>query len=61
MALEGEGSQKSSSDRAGGKGKGKGKGNEDAHANADKQGGLSDTIKELFAGRLMNYIEVTLR
>lgn len=27
--------------------------------NADKERGLSGTIKDLFAGRLMNYIEVS--
>lgn len=60
MALEGEGSQmsssssSSSSERAGDGGGGGG--SEDS--SADKKRGLSDTIKELFAGRLMNYVEV---
>lgn len=52
MALEGEESQKASSDRAG-----EVEGNNDA--NSGDRGGLPDTIKELFAGRLMNYIEVS--
>lgn len=54
VALEGEGSKKSSSDRAGDR-----DGSGDANAKADQHGGLSGTIRELFAGRLMNYIEVS--
>lgn len=51
MALEGEGSK--------GKGKVKVKVNEGG-GGADKERGLSGAIKNLFAGRLMNYIEVTI-
>lgn len=58
MALEGEGGQSSpsSSGRTGGAGGGDGDGSQDG--TGDTERGLSDTIKELFAGRLMNYIEV---